>query len=126
MTLKQWAFLLCTERIVKLVQRLTNIALSPFFGTEPVFVAITWKKLCRSGWLEYAGKKSQPEHLLWAFMWLKCYHNEEFGTSLAGNNVAEKTFHEKVWLYVKEFPAWTHGHICGKCSNCFCCCCYLF
>ena len=33
-----------------------------WFGAEPVFLAITWRKLHKSGWLEYAGKRPEPEH----------------------------------------------------------------
>jgi len=70
-----------------------------WFGAEPVFLAITWRKLHKSGWLEYAGKRPKPEHLLWTFMWLKSYHNEEISAGLAG--VDEKTFRDKVWFYVE-------------------------
>jgi hypothetical protein len=63
-------------------------------------LAITWRKLHKSGWLEFAGSRGpKPEHLLWAFMWLKAYHTEDIGSALAG--VDEKTFREKVWFYVE-------------------------
>ena len=70
-----------------------------WFGAEPVFLAIAWRKLQKSGWLEFAGRRPNPEHLLWAFMWLKSYHNEEVGAGIAG--VDEKTYRDKVWFYVE-------------------------
>lgn len=71
-----------------------------WFGAEPVHVSITWKKLCNSGWLQYVGSRQpKPLHLLWTFMWLKSYHNEEVGAGIAG--VDEKTYREKVWFYLK-------------------------
>lgn len=72
-----------------------------FFGAEPVFIAITWRKLYDSGWLEYAGVRPNPKHVLWAFMWLKSYFNEEVGSSLAGDNVDEKTYRDWCWFYIK-------------------------
>lgn len=70
-----------------------------WFGAEPVFLAIVWRKLHESGWLEFAGRRPKPVHLLWTFMWLKGYNNEEVHASQAG--VDEKTFREKVWFYVE-------------------------
>lgn len=70
-----------------------------WFGAEPVFLAITWRKLQESGWLDYAGCRPEPVHLLWAFMWLKNYEIEDVGAGIAG--VDEKTFREKVWFYVQ-------------------------
>lgn len=36
---------------------------------------------------------------MWAFMFLKSYHNEEVAAGIAG--VDEKTYRDKVWFYVK-------------------------
>lgn len=64
-----------------------------------MFVAITWRKLHESGWLEFAGRRPKPEHLLWALNWMKSYNTEDIGASLAG--VDEKTYREKVWFYLE-------------------------
>lgn len=70
-----------------------------WFGAEPKFLAITWHELRKSGWLRFAGRQPRPEHLLWTFMWLKCYSSEAVHAGQA--RVDEKTFREKVWFYVK-------------------------
>lgn len=69
------------------------------FGMEPVHVAILWTMLVGSGWLEYSGSRgSNPEHLLWALLFLKCYSTEELHAAQVG--VCEKTFREWTWFYL--------------------------
>lgn len=70
-----------------------------WFGAEPVFVAIIWRKLQESGWLDYAGRRPNPVHLLWSLNWMKSYNTEDIGAGLAG--VDEKTYREKVWFYLE-------------------------
>ena len=70
-----------------------------WFGAEPIYLSITWHKLAKSGWLEHAGHEANPEHLVWAFMWLNCYSTTEIHSAQAG--VDEKTFRDKVWFYVE-------------------------
>ena len=70
-----------------------------WFGAQPIYLSITWHKLAKSGWLEHAGHKAKPEHLVWAFMWLNCYSTTEIHSAQAG--VDEKTFRDKVWFYVE-------------------------
>jgi hypothetical protein len=70
-----------------------------WFGAEPIYLSIAWHKLAKSGWLEHAGHKAKPEHLVWAFMWLNCYSTTEIHSAQAG--VDEKTFRDKVWFYVE-------------------------
>lgn len=70
-----------------------------WFGMEPIFVALTWCKLHESGWLNFAGKRPKPVHLLWTLNWLRCYHVEDIGSAIAG--VDEKTYREKVWFYAE-------------------------
>ena len=53
-------------------------------------------RFCRT-----AASAGRSVHLLWALMWLKCYHIELVGASLAGDNVDEKTYREKAWFYIK-------------------------
>ena len=62
-------------------------------------MSLTWRKLHKSGWLRYAGLRPKPEHLLWTFMWLKCYFTENVGASIAG--VDEKTYRDHVWFYLR-------------------------
>jgi hypothetical protein len=33
-----------------------------WFGAEPVYLAIAWRKLHKSGWLEFAGRQPDPKH----------------------------------------------------------------
>ena len=70
-----------------------------WFGAEPVFLAIAWRKLGKSGWLKFAGRQPNPKHLLWAFMWAKGYQTEDVGAGICG--VDEKTYREKVWFYLE-------------------------
>jgi len=105
-----------------------------WFGAEPVFMSITWRKLQQSGWLDFAGKRPKPEHLLWALMWLKCHHVEDVGASIAG--VDEKTWREKVWFCLEgtarldaavassDPSCREHLLLSFKCSHAFdhCCC----
>lgn len=70
-----------------------------WFGAEPVFVAITWRKLHESGWLDFAGRRPNPLHLLWTLNWMKSYSTEDIGAGIAG--VDEKTYREKVWFYLE-------------------------
>jgi hypothetical protein len=70
-----------------------------WFGAKPIYLSITWNKLAKSGWLEHAGREANPEHLVWAFMWLNCYSTTEIHSAQAG--VDEKTFRDKVWFYVE-------------------------
>lgn len=70
-----------------------------WFGAEPIFVALTWRKLHESGWLAYSGRRPKPEHLLWTLNWMRCYNTEDIGAGIAG--VDEKTYREKVWFYME-------------------------
>lgn len=70
-----------------------------FFGAKPKWIALQWRFLYKSGWLEFAGVNPNPVHLLWTFLWLKRYDTEEVGASLAGTD--EKTYREKVWFYLR-------------------------
>jgi hypothetical protein len=70
-----------------------------WFGAKPIYLSITWNKLAESGWLEHAGREANPEHLVWAFMWLNCYSTTEIHSAQAG--VDEKTFRDKVWFYAE-------------------------
>jgi hypothetical protein len=70
-----------------------------WFGAEPIYLSITWNKLVKSGWLKNAGREAKPEHLVWAFMWLKCYSTTEIHSAQAC--VDEKSFRDKVWFYVE-------------------------
>ena len=56
-----------------------------FFGTSPMVCVAVWDIL-----LMRRPKKSKPEHLLWALMFLKQYNIESFNSAMVG--VSEKTF----------------------------------
>lgn len=71
-----------------------------FFHARPREVAITWNLLCLEGHLDDLGPNSvNPEHLLWALMFMKVYSNETVLSSVAG--CSEKTFRKWVWFYME-------------------------
>jgi hypothetical protein len=40
------------------------------FGLKPEFISVVWSELVNSRWLQYAGRKPKPEHLLWCLLFL--------------------------------------------------------
>jgi hypothetical protein len=67
------------------------------FLPSSIFIASTLESWCR--WLEFAGRKAKPEHLLWCLVFLNTCSVEELNATLAGTS--ERTFREKVWFYAK-------------------------
>ena len=73
---------------------------SAWFHSTPREVAITWNLLCLEGYLDELGPNSvNPDHLLWALMFMKVYTNETVFCSIAG--CCEKTFRKWVWFYME-------------------------
>jgi hypothetical protein len=68
---------------------------------KPELVSIVWRELAISGYLQHAGQKPKPEHLLWCLLFLNNYNYniEELNSSLVG--ACEKMFREKAWLYAE-------------------------
>jgi hypothetical protein len=69
------------------------------FGIDPQLVSIVWQELNSSGWLHFAGRKPNSEHLLWCLFFLKNYCVEEINASRFG--ACERTLREKAWLYAE-------------------------
>ena len=59
---------------------------------------MVWTLLARIGWLDM-GNHLKPAHLLWALMWPKMHAPKAVHVGQAG--CYEKTFHEKVWFFLK-------------------------
>ena len=71
-----------------------------WFHARPREVAITWNLLCLEGHLDCLGPNSvNPDHLLWALMFMKVYTNETVLASVAG--CTEKTFRKWAWFYME-------------------------
>jgi hypothetical protein len=71
-----------------------------WFHARPREVAITWNLLCLEGHLDDLGPNSvNPDHLLWALMFMKLYTNETVLASVAG--CTEKTFRKWAWFYTE-------------------------
>ena len=65
-----------------------------FFGTSPIVCITIWDML-----LIHRPKKSKPDHLLWALMFLKQYNIESVMAALTG--VSEKTFCKWSLIFVR-------------------------
>ena len=87
-----------------------------FFGSEPVYLAIIWHELVKTGWINFAGRRPRPEHLLWAFIWLYCYCSENILAAKVGAD--EKTFREKVWFYVRGIAGLNEQFVCDVLPLC--------
>jgi hypothetical protein len=69
------------------------------FGLEPGIAAEIWRELYWSGWLRYAGLRPNPNHLLFALVFLRCYCVEEIHATLCKTNV--RTFRRWAWFYAE-------------------------
>lgn len=66
-----------------------------FFGVSPRICVIAWKYLkdvLPADYKEY--------HLLWALLFLKCYHKESVNSALVGCD--EKTFRKRIWVVIER------------------------
>jgi hypothetical protein len=63
------------------------------FGVSPTICSIIWELLN-----EIHPQGAQPEHLLYALLFLKNYGTEEINSSVAG--VSAKTFRKWCWQYI--------------------------
>jgi hypothetical protein len=80
-----------------------------WFGTEPLVCSILWKKLVHSGWFDHAGMRgTDPKHLLWTLLFLKCYATESVNSAIVG--VDEKTYRKWIWFYMEGMTQ-LHTHI---------------
>jgi hypothetical protein len=69
------------------------------FGLKAGLVSIVWRELAESNWLQLAGRKAKPEHLLWCLLFLNNYSVEEVNAAFV--HTSERTFREKVWFYAE-------------------------
>jgi hypothetical protein len=69
------------------------------FGLKPELVSVVWSELVNSGWLQYAGRKPKPEHLLWCLLFLNTYGVEEINAARV--EASERSFHEWAWFYAE-------------------------
>ena len=67
------------------------------YGSSPEVCSHTWEYLIH---YKVAPEKAEPEHLLWALMFLKSYATEAFLSALVG--VSEKTFRKWIWQMINS------------------------
>ena len=65
------------------------------FGTTTIVASIVWERIEQNDWLP---SRSNPSHLLFAFLFLRKYETEEMNAIISGNT--EKTFRNWVHLFV--------------------------
>jgi len=69
------------------------------FGVDHHLAAELWRDLEGSGWLRYAGLRPNPEHLLYALIFLRQYCVEEIHATHCNTNV--RTFRKWAWFYAE-------------------------
>jgi len=63
-------------------------------------IAITWRELAKSGWLNFGGTRgAKPKHLLMALLFLNNCSVEEVHASRAG--CTEPTFRKWAWFFAE-------------------------
>jgi hypothetical protein len=62
-------------------------------------VSVVWSELVNSGWLQHAGRKPKPEHLLWCLLFLNTYNVEEINAARV--ETSERNFREWAWFYAE-------------------------
>lgn len=88
-------FLDCGRRLMRKYQGsniITNRRFRSTFGLSPEIASDIWNLLPR---IRYG----RPQHLLWAWLFLKLYSTEKINASLAGCN--EKTFRKWAFCYIR-------------------------
>jgi len=91
------------------------------FGVEPGIAAGIWRELAFSGWLRYAGLNPNPDHLLFALVFLRCYCVEEIHANLCNTNV--RTFRRWSWFYAEGIANLDKKYVsCCRWCRCRCCC----
>jgi hypothetical protein len=87
------------------------------FGTDPFVVQLIWMLIYNA--IDLKPHQKNPDHLLWAFYFLKGYETEGRCASRCGCD--EKTFRKWIWLYigiVADFDV----DVVSSC--CYLCCCF--
>lgn len=70
-----------------------------FFGVDPLIVSILWSMIMDAEYVRLVNNPPEPEHLLWALLFLKCYQTEPRNAALVGCD--EKTFRKWCWLMLE-------------------------
>lgn len=96
-------------------QQLRKQRFLAYFGVTPDIAAILWRELASSGWLRFVSTRN-PEHLLWALLFLKRYDEERIHASLV--NVCEEAFRRWSWFYAKGLANLDSKWV-GSASSCF-------
>ena len=69
-----------------------NDRFQALYGVSPLVCSILWIMIVIAGGLD---PYCQPKHLLWCFLFLKCYLSENVMAAIL--NADEKTIHKWVW-----------------------------
>ena len=67
------------------------------FGCEPAIASQIWRELYLSGWLKNAGVRPNPDHLLFALVFLRSYN--KVSATLCNTN--ERNFLRWSWFYAE-------------------------
>ena len=70
-----------------------------FYGTYPFIAAILWYELAVAHPWTQRQNGCQPEHLLWALLFLKTYATENLLSAVIGTD--EKTYRKWVWFILE-------------------------
>ena len=82
------------RRALGLSRTIRSRRFSALFGTTPAVCSTVWNLL-----LEKIPQSSRPEHLLWAFLFLKVYAIEHVNCALV--QADKKTWRKWVWTVVE-------------------------
>ena len=84
------------------------------FGMEPEIISSVWMRLNLSPSIKIP-KNSKPQHLLWAFLFMKVYSTENVLTGIAGG-VDPKSFRKWRNIFIKAVSKLFDQEVCVGCS----------